>query len=82
MKSEKLEQVNGELEDPNVWNDPQRAQDLGKEKKSLEAIVQTLTKAHDELRDASDLLEMAREAFTGLESVEERRDIWLSRFEL
>lgn len=61
MKSEKLEQVNGELEDPNVWNDPQRAQDLGKEKKSLEAVVSALTKAHDELRDASDLLEMARE---------------------
>jgi peptide chain release factor 2 len=61
VKSEKLEQVNGELEDPNVWNDPQRAQDLGKEKKSLEAVVSALTKAHDELRDASDLLEMARE---------------------
>ena len=61
MKSEKLEQVNAELEDPNVWNDPQRAQELGKEKKSLDAIVNTLTKTHDELRDATDLLEMARE---------------------
>ena len=38
-KSEKLEQVNEELEDPTVWNDPKRAQDLGKEKKALEAIV-------------------------------------------
>ena len=28
------------------------------------------------------MLEMAREAFTGLEAMEERRDIWLSRFEL
>jgi peptide chain release factor 2 len=32
IKSEKLEQVNAELEDPTVWNDPKRAQDLGKEK--------------------------------------------------
>jgi peptide chain release factor 2 len=32
IKSEKLEQVNAELEDPAVWNDPKRAQDLGKEK--------------------------------------------------
>ena len=61
MKSEKLEQVNAELEDPNVWNDQKRAQDLGKEKKSLEAIVHTLIKIDSELTDARDLFEMARE---------------------
>ena len=46
LKSEKLEQVNAELEDPKVWEDPKRAQDLGKEKKSLEAIVESLTAIH------------------------------------
>ena len=61
LKSEKLEQVNAELEDPTVWDDPKRAQDLGKEKKSLEAIVESLTSIGSDLRDASDLLEMARE---------------------
>ena len=61
MKSEKLEQVNGELEDPDVWNAPKRAQDLGKEKKSLEAVVHTLTKIDSELNDARDLFAMARE---------------------
>ena len=61
LKSEKLEQVNAELEDPTVWDDPKRAQDLGKEKKSLEAIVESLTSIGSGLRDASDLLEMARE---------------------
>jgi peptide chain release factor 2 len=61
VKSEKLDQVNGELEDPDVWNDPKRAQDLGKEKKSLEAIVHTLTKIDSELNDARDLFAMARE---------------------
>ena len=61
MKSEKLDQVNGELEDPDVWNDPKRVQDLGKEKKSLEAIVHTLIKIDSELNDARDLFEMARE---------------------
>ncbi|MGI4848462.1 MAG: peptide chain release factor 2 [Janthinobacterium lividum] len=60
-KSEKLEQVNAELEDPTVWNDQKRAQDLGKEKKSLENIVFTLTSAQAGLRDAADLFEMARE---------------------
>ena len=61
LKSEKLEQVNGELEDPTVWDDPKRAQDLGKEKKSLENIVDSLTTIRAGLRDAADLLEMARE---------------------
>jgi peptide chain release factor 2 len=60
-KSEKLEQVNEELEDPTVWNDPKRAQDLGKEKKALEAVVHTLQKADANLKDANDLFQMARE---------------------
>jgi peptide chain release factor 2 len=60
-KSEKLEQVNEELEDPTVWNDQKRALDLGKEKKALEGVVLTLEKAKADLADASDLFEMARE---------------------
>jgi peptide chain release factor 2 len=61
VKSEKLEQVNEELEDPKVWEEPKRAQELGKEKKSLEAIVHTLTKIDIDLKDANDLFAMARE---------------------
>ncbi len=61
VKSEKLEQVNAELEDPKVWEEPKRAQELGKEKKSLEAIVFTLTKIDIDLKDANDLFAMARE---------------------
>lgn len=61
IKSEKLDQVNGELEDPKVWDDPKRAQELGKEKKSLENIVYTLIKIDSDLSDARDLFAMARE---------------------
>lgn len=61
IKSEKLDQVNGELEDPKVWDDPKRAQELGKEKKSLENIVYTLIKIDGDLSDARDLFAMARE---------------------
>ncbi|MDY7549076.1 peptide chain release factor 2 [Glaciimonas sp. Gout2] len=60
-KVEKLDQVNGELEDPDVWSDQKRAQELGKEKKSLESIVVTLTKIEADLRDTSDLFQMARD---------------------
>jgi peptide chain release factor 2 len=61
VKSEKLEQVSAELEDPAIWNDQKHALELGKEKKSLESIVNSLTKTHGGLSDAADLFEMARE---------------------
>ena len=48
-KKERLEEVNAELEQPDVWNEPERAQALGKERSSLEAIVQT-TGYHSGLR--------------------------------
>ena len=60
-KSDKLEQVNAELEDPDVWNDPKKAQDLGKEKKSLENVVLSLTRIKSGLDDAAELFEMAKE---------------------
>jgi len=49
------------MEDPAIWNDPKKAQDLGREKKSLEAIVHTLTKIDTDLKDAVDLFAMAKE---------------------
>lgn len=60
-KLEKLEQVNGEMEDPNIWSDPKHAQSLGKEKKSLEAIVHTLQDIKSGLSDATELFDMARD---------------------
>ena len=38
-KVERLEEVTRELELPDVWNTPDRAQALGKERAQLEAIV-------------------------------------------
>lgn len=50
-----------ELEDPAIWNDPERAQSLGRERASLEAVVLTLESLSTGLDDANDLLEMAVE---------------------
>ncbi len=50
-----------ELEDPEVWNDPDRAQALGKERSSLEAVVATVDELTEGLADAGDLLDMAVE---------------------
>ncbi|ABC36720.1 peptide chain release factor 2, programmed [Burkholderia thailandensis E264] len=61
VKSERLAEVNKQLEDPNVWNDSKNAQALGREKKSLEGVVTTLTELDNDLRDAQDLFDLARE---------------------
>ena len=49
------------MEDPGIWNDAERAQGLGKEKKSLEAVVLTLEGVKSSLTDARDLFDMAKE---------------------
>ena len=51
----------GELEDPDVWNEPERAQALGKERAMLEGVVVNVDELSGGLADAGDLLEMAVE---------------------
>ncbi len=61
MRKERLTEVERELELPDVWNEPERAQALGKERSDLEAIVTTIDKLEDGLADSDDLLMMAVE---------------------
>jgi len=49
------------LEDPNVWDDPQEAQQLGQERASLEASTTALDELAIKAEEASELLAMARE---------------------
>ncbi|WP_233830875.1 peptide chain release factor 2 [Paraburkholderia sp. ZP32-5] len=60
-KALRLIEVNRELEDPDVWNDSKHAQALGKEKKLLDDTVGKLTSIGNDVRDAQDLFDMARE---------------------
>jgi peptide chain release factor 2 len=60
-KSERLRTVNASLEDPAVWNDPKRAQELGKEKKALDGVVVTINALEQELSDNLELFEMSKE---------------------
>nr|WP_198650423.1 peptide chain release factor 2 [Saccharospirillum mangrovi] len=60
-KKERLDEVERELAQPDVWNEPERAQALGQERSSLNTIVSTLTRLIDGTRDAGDLLDMAAE---------------------
>jgi peptide chain release factor 2 len=60
VKATRLIEVNRELEDPKVWDKQERAQELGKEKKTLEDVVLNLTALDTSLRDSSELFELAR----------------------
>ena len=53
--------MNAALEDPAVWNDPQKAQELGKEKKRLDDVVLVLDDLARNLADNAELYEMSRE---------------------
>ncbi len=60
-KSRRLSEVNAALEDPTVWNDPKNAQALGREKKSLETVVDTIASLERNLADNAELYEMSKE---------------------
>ncbi|TMH79164.1 MAG: peptide chain release factor 2 [Betaproteobacteria bacterium] len=59
-KQKRLAEVETLLTDPKVWSDPKRAQDLGREKKSVDATVSGLSSIAGSVRDAQQLFEMAR----------------------
>ncbi|MDE1959571.1 MAG: peptide chain release factor 2 [Xanthomonadaceae bacterium] len=58
-KRERLEEVTRELENPKVWDDPARAQELGRERARLEQIVGEIGGLTQGLADAGELLELA-----------------------
>ncbi|MEO1202881.1 MAG: peptide chain release factor 2 [Pseudomonadota bacterium] len=60
-KSERLTEVQRELEQPDVWNEPERAQSLGQERAALEDVVSTIDDLTTGLSDAGDLLDLAAE---------------------
>lgn len=61
LKFERLTEVNRELELPDVWNEPERAQALGKERSSLELVVKTIDDLDTGCSDVEDLIELAVE---------------------
>lgn len=60
-KKERLEEVERELENPDVWNDPENAQQLGRERNALSHTVATLDELSSGIADARDLLDLAVE---------------------
>ena len=85
-KKERLTEVELELGEPSVWDDPDRAQALGKERSELEAVVSTIENLEAGVTDALELLEMVaeendEEALTSLEADIEALEAQLAKLE-
>ncbi|MFT5211790.1 MAG: peptide chain release factor 2 [Flavobacterium sp.] len=61
QRKERLTEVELELGDSKVWDDPDFAQKLGRERAALEAVVHTIDFLDGGLQDVSDLLALAQE---------------------
>ena len=72
-KERRLEEVNREVENPALWDDPKRAQEISKEQKLLEDLVGSFKRLSAGITDAKELFNMAiaDEDFDGAELVAE-----------
>jgi len=75
-KARCLEEVNREIENPDLWNDPKHAQEVSKEKKMLDDIVGSFNRLTQGIADAGELFELslAEEDFDSLEVIGEDVD--------
>jgi peptide chain release factor 2 len=60
------------MENPAIWNDPKRAQELGREKRSLEEVVNMIDHLTSNLADNAELFDMtkAEDDFDGLAAIQ------------
>ena len=58
-KLEKLQELDHELQDPHIWNHPEKAQQLGKERAQLQQIVDTFQQLEKGLNEIKDLYDLA-----------------------
>ena len=58
---DRLNQIRQEFEDPDIWSDQKKAEDLGRERARLEALLLPLDDVAMGLEDSAGLLEMAED---------------------
>jgi peptide chain release factor 2 len=61
VKQDRLKEVELELAEPSVWDEPEKAQALGRERASLETVVTTIEALDAGCDDADELLDLAVE---------------------
>lgn len=86
VKAERLVEVTRELELPEIWNEPERAQALGKERSSLEEVVNTIVELETGCSDIEELVALAveeedQETFDDAQSEAQDLDTILEKLE-
>ena len=74
-RHDRLKEVELELAQPDVWNSPERAQALGRERAMLEGVVNNLDAIAAAINDAIELLELA-ESESDESTLEEALFLW------
>jgi peptide chain release factor 2 len=74
-KRDRLAEVEAELERPDIWSTPERAQSLGRERARLEDVIRPLERADAGLRDAGELLELAAAEGDAATAAEVQREV-------
>lgn len=74
-KAEQLIEVTRELEDPNIWNKPEQAENLNREKASLEKIVLVIQDINKRIADDAALVTMLMEEYDESLAVEVQQEI-------
>ncbi|WP_114800678.1 peptide chain release factor 2 [Moraxella canis] len=82
-KKERLEEVNLELENPDIWNNPEEATKISKEKSMLDGIIGVIEGLDTSLEDAAAMLELAVEEGDEslLNDVQSELDVALAKVE-
>lgn len=74
-KKELLEEVSRQLEDPQLWNNPEKAQTLGRERVQLEEVVVTFERLQQQLVDVKELLDLVVEEADNATFLEVSKDV-------
>lgn len=59
-KKSQLKQIEVELENPEIWNDQEKAQELSRQKKQLETVVNSLDSLDNDITSCKEIFDMAR----------------------
>lgn len=74
-RKERLAEVELELADASIWDNPEYAQQLGKERSTLEGVVLTIDELDSGLSEARDIIELAAEEQDGSLLAEVEQDL-------
>ncbi len=60
-KARRLEELNAALEDPKAWDDPNKAREIGKEKRAIDFVIENIDRLTADITGCADLFDMALE---------------------